>query len=244
MKKMTYILAAAMLLLLPSCRFIKVDKETLKDLDEKVDIFQGGSEKITASDNYITRKDTTGEFHALTCNLPAEVIYVPGNCGITIYGPDNIVEKVSVKNQNGRLEIKSGMQRMRNLKKGFTITVSSPVLESVFLNGAVDFKANEGITALDFEGTVNGAGDFRVKGLKADRALVTVNGAGDAVLDDIDCESVQFQINGAGDCKLSGRSESAILSISGAGDIDASKLTCPDVKTSVRGLGSIKKPNA
>ena len=98
MKKMTYILAAAMLLLLPSCRFIKVDKEMLKDLDEKVDVFQGGSEKITASDNYITRRDTTGEFHAISCNLPAEVIYVPGNCGITIYGPDNIVEKVIVKN--------------------------------------------------------------------------------------------------------------------------------------------------
>ena len=35
MKKMTYILAAAMLLLLPSCRFIKVDKEMLKDLPNR-----------------------------------------------------------------------------------------------------------------------------------------------------------------------------------------------------------------
>ena len=75
MKKMTYFLAAAMLLLLPSCRFVKVNKEVLDNLDEQVDVFQGGSEKITASDNYITRKDTTGEFHAITCNLPAEVIY-------------------------------------------------------------------------------------------------------------------------------------------------------------------------
>ena len=244
MKKMTYILAAAMLLLLPSCRFIKVDKEMLKDLDEKVDVFQGGGEKITASDNYITRRDTTGEFHAISCNLPAEVIYVPGNCGITIYGPDNIVEKVIVKNNNGRLEVKSGAQRIRNLKKGFTITVSSPVLENVTLNGAVTFKADEGITALDFEGTINGAGDFIVKGLKSDRAYVTVNGAGDAKLEGLDCESVKFEINGAGDCVLSGRSESASLTISGAGDIDATKLVCPDVKTSVRGLGSIKKPNA
>ena len=65
MKKMTYFLAAAMLLLLPSCRFVKVNKEVLDNLDEQVDVFQGGSEKITASDNYITRKDTTGEFHAI-----------------------------------------------------------------------------------------------------------------------------------------------------------------------------------
>lgn len=244
MKKMTYFLAAAMLLLLPSCRFVKVNKEVLDNLDEQVDVFQGGSEKITASDNYITRKDTTGEFHAITCNLPAEVIYVPGNCGISIYGPDNVLEKISVKNHNGTLEIKSGVQRLRNIKKGFIVTVSSPVLESVTLNGAVNFKANDGITALDFEGVVNGAGDFRVKGLHSDRASLTVNGAGDATLDDLDCESVKFSINGAGDCKLSGRAESASLSISGAGDIDATKLVCPDVTTSVRGLGSIKKPNS
>ena len=92
MKKMTYILAAAMLLLLPSCRFIKVDKEMLKDLDEKVDVFQGGSEKITASDNYITRRDTTGEFHAISCNLPADVIYVPGDCSL----PANILQATAM----------------------------------------------------------------------------------------------------------------------------------------------------
>ncbi len=244
MKKMTYILAAAMLLLLPSCKFIKVDKNLLDDLDEKVDVFQGGSDKVTASDNYITRKDTTGEFHAISCNLPADVIYVPGDCSITIYGPDNIVEKVSVKNDNGLLEIKSGVQRMRNIKKGFTVTVSSPVLEAVTINGAGTFKANDGITALNFSATLNGAGDFFIHGLQASEAKVTVNGAADADIKGIDCDLLKIDIFGAGDAELSGKAGRASLSITGAGDIDARKLECADLNSSVHGLGSIKKPNS
>lgn len=244
MKKMTYILAAAMLLFLPSCRFIKVDKQVLQDFDEKVDVFQGGNEKITASDNYITRNDVTGEFHAISCNLPAEVIYIPGDCSIKIYGPDNIVEKVSVNNQNGRLEIRSGAQRIRNLKKGFTVTVFSPVIESLTLNGAVNFKAPEGITALNFDATLNGAGDLEIQGLQASEAEVTINGAADAKINGIDCDYLRIGIFGAGDASLSGKAGRANLNISGTGDINAKKLECADLNTSVRGIGSIKKPNS
>lgn len=244
MKKVTYILGAAMLMLLPSCRFIKVSDDRLKDFDDKIEVFQGSSEKITASDNYITREDPTGEFHAITSNLPGEMIYVPGECGIKIYGPDNIVEKVTIDNQNGRLEIKSGVQRIRNLKDGFTITVSSPVLEGITINGAGTFKAKEGITALNFKATLNGAGDLIISGLQANEAEVIVNGAADADIDDLDCDLLKIDIFGAGDAKLSGKAGRANMSITGAGDIDARKLECADLNTSVRGLGSVKKPKS
>ena len=244
MKRIAYLtLAALALLTLPSCRFVHVSDE----LNEKA-IQQGFSwkgeasgERITASDNYITQYETTGEFHAITCNLPGDVIYTPGECAVSINAPDNVLELVTVRNENGTLQIKSNAGRIRNLKK-ITINVSSPVLEELNFNGAVDFNAPEGITALDFNAVVNGAGDIDIKGLKADNASLIVNGAGDATIKDLDCESISVAINGAGDAVLSGRAGRAGLSIAGAGDIDARELNCSDIDTKVRGVGSIRKP--
>ena len=240
MKKIvTLLLAAATLLPLSSCRFIRVSD----DFNENMLGITGDSagEKITASDNYITREAMVGDFHAITCNLPGDVIYTPGDCAVSIYAPDNVMERVSVTNENGTLVIKSNLNRIRNLKK-ITINISSPVMESLNFNGAVDFNAPEGITALNFDAIVNGAGDIDINGLKASDAEITVNGAGDARINGIDCDAIAVAINGAGDAKLSGKAASADLSISGAGDIDARQLDCTDINSKIRGMGSIKRP--
>ena len=244
MKRIAYLtLAAVALLSLPSCRFVHVSDELNEKATQQGFSWKGeaSGERITASDNYITQYETTGEFHAITCNLPGDVIYTPGECAVSINAPDNVLELVTVRNENGTLQIKSNAGRIRNLKK-ITINVSSPVLEELNFNGAVDFNAPEGITALDFNAVVNGAGDIDIKGLKADNASLIVNGAGDATIKDLDCESISVAINGAGDAVLSGRAGRAGLSIAGAGDIDARELNCSDIDTKVRGVGSIRKP--
>jgi len=241
MKRITlYALAVVALLTLPSCRFITLSDELAKDINTEINGTDSG-ERLTASDNFITREDVTGDFHSITSNLPAEIIYTPGDCGVTLYGPDNVLDLITVTNENGRLNIKVSNQRIRNLKK-LVVNVSSPVLEELTINGASDFKAPQGVTALDFKLTVNGAGDIEIKGLKADSVKCSVNGAGDADIHSLDCEQLNLSINGAGDATLSGKAVSADLSISGAGNIDAKDLDCNDIKTRVRGIGSISKP--
>lgn len=248
MKRIAYILAAAMLLTLPSCRFVRVSdemKEKLKDINMDID-FNGesinlnGKEAITASDNYITRNDMTGEFHSIQCNIPGDMIYTPGDCAIKFDGPDNVLQHIKVYNDNGTLVVKTDGITIRRLRK-FTIHLSSPVLEDLDFNGAIDFNAPQGITALDFNLTVNGAGDIDINGLKADKATVTVNGAGDVDVDGLDCEHIEVAVNGAGDANVSGRAATARLNISGAGDIDASGLQCPAIDSKVHGIGRIKK---
>ena len=243
MKKLAYILGAALLLILPSCRFISVSEEAKEELKNNFSMNgESSGERIIASDNYITRNDVTGEFSALECNLPGDVIYTPGDCAVSIYAPDNILDIVTVRNQNGTLEIKTNTSRIRNLKH-VKINISSPVLENVVFNGAVDFNAPQGITALDFRATVNGAGDIDINGLQSSKAALIVNGAGDATISGIDCDDLQVAIAGAGDAIVSGRvSGKANLSISGAGDIDARELQCTDIDTKVRGVGSVKRP--
>lgn len=248
MKKIAYILGAALLLTLPSCRFIKLSDELKEEMKQGIQengyIKNGedSGERITASDNYITRDEVTGEFHGLVCNLPGDVIYTPGECAVSIYAPDNVLDIVSVRNENGTLEIKTSTTRIRNLNK-VKINVSSPVLESLTFNGAVDFNAPQGITALDFNATVNGAGDIDINGLKSGNAAFNINGAGDARVSGIDCDELAVAIAGAGDAVVSGSvSGKASMNISGAGDIDARELQCGSFSSQVRGIGSVKKP--
>ena len=242
MKKIAYILAAAALFTLPSCRFVRVSDEFKEKLDEmSMDVALDEEEAVTASDNLITRNDMTGEFHSIQSNIPGDVIYTPGKCAISLEGPDNVVKHIKVYNENGTLVVKNDGVIFRGLKK-FTIKLSSPVLEKLDFNGAVDFSAPQGITALDFNLTVNGAGDISINGLKADKAILTVNGAGDVDVDDLDCERIAVAVNGAGDATIAGRAASADLNISGAGDIDATQLQCAAIESNIHGIGRIKRP--
>ena len=236
MKRIAYILAAAARLTLPSCRFIRVSDEFKEKLNGYAE-----ENALTASDNYITRHDVTGEFHSIQCNVPGDMIYTPGDCAITFDGPDNILQHIKVYNENGTLIVKTDGVTIRRLKK-FTIKISSPVLEDIDFNGAIDFSAPSGIEALDFNMIINGAGDVTIHGLKADKAGLIVNGAGDVDVDRLDCERISVVVNGAGDANLAGRAAKAELSISGAGDIDASRLECSDINSKVHGLGNIRKP--
>ena len=248
MKRIAYLLAAAVLLTLPSCRFIRISDELKQQFRDNIsadlefnDDAATSKETITASDNYITRNDVTGEFHSLQCNVPGDVVYTPGDCAITLNGPDNVLQHILIDNKNGTLVVKTDGVTVRKLKK-FTIRLSCPVLEETVFNGAVDFSAPEGITALDFNAVINGAGDVDINGLKADKAEITVNGAGDIDISKLDCESIGVAVNGAGDAVVSGKAARASLNISGAGDIDARALQCDDIDTKVRGVGSIRRP--
>lgn len=237
--------AACALLTLPSCRFITISDELKQQMQgHGFDVIvESNGEQIDASDNFITQDDVTGEFHNMQISVPGDVLYTPGECSFNITAPDNVLDHITIRNENGTLVVKSDGTNFRNLRN-LKINVSSPVLENVTFNGAVDFNAPDGITALDFDAMVNGAGDISINGLKAGKVNVTVNGAGDATIYRIDCDNFTLAINGAGDATVSGRAGTADLSISGAGDIDALDLKADNMSSKVRGIGKIRKPRS
>ena len=244
MKRNIFLLCAACALLtLPSCRFIKISDELKQQMQGHGFglVVEPNGEQIDASDNFITQDNVTGEFHNIQISVPGDVLYTPGDCAFSITAPDNVLEHITIRNENGTLVVKSDGTNFRNLKN-LKINVSSPVLEDVVFNGAVDFNAPDGITALDFNAMVNGAGDISINGLKAGNVKVTVNGAGDATIYRLECDDFSLAINGAGDATVSGQADTADLTISGAGDIDALDLKAVNVSSKVRGIGKIKKP--
>jgi len=243
MKKVFIPLAAALLLTLPSCRFIRISDELKQTFQEnaaaRVD-GDGVGALIEAGKQIVSQTHTPGNFDIIRCNLPCDINYTPGDCSLTISGPENILEHILVSVDNGELIVKSDGSRFRNVKD-LRIRLNCPELRAAVLNGAANFRAPEGITAPDFHATVNGAGDIVIDGLKAEEAGITVNGAGDATVSGIACSSITVSINGAGDATVSGQADAADLSVSGAGDIHAEGLEARQFNSKILGAGKIHR---
>lgn len=247
MKKILTLLAAATLLLLPSCRFIRVSDDLMESLKDglrengKTIVVDEDGETVTASENLATEARETGAYDAIQCNIPCNMTYTPGDFALSITAPDNIMPHIQVFNEGSRLLIKSDGANFRNVKN-INIRFSSNELKEVTFNGAVDFDAPKGISAGDFALTVNGAGDIEIDGLKTGDASIIVNGAGDVDVSGIACKRLSVELNGAGNAVVSGNADRADLQISGAGSINAVELRAGEHTSKVRGIGKIKTP--
>ena len=244
MKLYAPIIAATLLLAIPSCRFIHISDNLKQQLKEAGSDFHASEDgkTITASDVIAERDEQPGDFKAFESKLACDITYVSGDCNISFSGPDNILEHITVVNEAGRLSVGSDGTNFRKLKN-LKIVLTAPSLEELHFKGAVDFSAPQGICCPgSFKIEIDGAGDIDIQGLKAGRAAITVNGAGDINVDAIDSDELSIEINGAGDAVVSGKTGKATMSISGAGDIDARNLQAEQFDSKVRGAGSIKRP--
>lgn len=241
------ILAAVSILALPSCKIFSTNVNFL-------------AERVEASENYITKTYTVQDFDAISCSVVCEMVYTDGATALTIEAPDNILEHIIVAvNEDGRLKIDTDGSRFVKLSKDIVLTISSPKLKAIDLNGKVDFSAPGIIKANDLDISINGAGDLEIHELEANAVGIEVNGAADSRIALVKCSKldveingagdcdisgkmgeVAVEINGAGDCTLSGEAGSSNVSINGAGDIDVSNLKTDKMKSSTNGVGKVR----
>lgn len=235
MKRINLILAAAALLALPSCRFVKVNSSILENMGE-------GRKTIEASDTIVAKDTTVGDFNSFSCFLACDVVYTSGDCSVSLSAPDNIIDYINIENKNGQLVVSKDNKISFNKPQKVTLRISCPELESLNVAGAVEFSAPSGISAPQFSADVNGAGDLEINGLKTGKATIKVNGAADIQIDGLDCSLLNMEVNGAGDIVLNGRAGKAEAVINGAGDINATGLDCNDFSAKTHGIGSVKRP--
>lgn len=229
---LAFVLSAS---ILTSCKFFSVsDSGNIK--------FHSG-ESVTASDTVTSRKISVADFNALEVGSACKVIYVPGECGLEIRTHNNIFDYIEPFVENGVLNISTNFSNVRKIDT-LEIYVQSPYLNSVSASGAVEFYAENGLTAQeDFELEVSGAGDVSIKALKAENADVSMSGAAKLDLAEIDCRDLMLGISGAGKVNVTGRAETADVSVSGAGKIDLSKLECEDVHIFASGASRVITPD-
>ena len=233
MKALTFIVILAGCLLLSGCVFVKIkDNGSLTKSGNHI-----AGNGITAEKNF-----EIGTFSCLDLDVPADVEYTKSDeCALTIRMDENLFEYLNVSVENGTLKIGSSVS-FRNFKK-LEAVLSSPTLERLECNGAVDFISKGILSGEIFTMLVNGAADVDIPNLDAKEASFKVNGAGDINVNLLDAESVSLAISGAGDANLSGKAKAVTVTVNGTGDVDLTQLDYESLDKKVNGVGSIKTGN-
>ncbi len=227
-------MAAAVVLLCPSCSFISVHGAA-----------EGGvtsTEKINASRDYVSKSFEIGEFTRIESTLPCDISYSIGGPGLRVYTSDNVIDKLSFDiDEYGTLQIKEkdgyDIRRLNKLK----ISLTSSTLKGIRIKGAGEVEIKGGLSTDTFAIRIDGSADIDIDSLKADVLEAVIKGAGDIDIDNLDCGTAALVIKGAGDCSLSGKADKVTVDIKGAGDVDLTELECSDITSSVKGAGSVKK---
>lgn len=227
-------------LILCSCNFIKVDGKALADAFEKTENAEYVKKAVVASKNYVDKEYSVAEFNAVECSGNYDVDYTDGEPFVSISAPDNIIDHLIVKVENGTLKIKTDGTNFRKVNN-ITATISTKELNELKISGAGDFDAKKGMVTKDFNVSISGAGDLDINDLVAKHVKIKVSGAGDIDIDKLDCKDITVSVSGAGDVTLAGKANSADLKISGAGDIDVTELETENLERSISGVGRIKK---
>ena len=230
MKAIVIVAIVACSLLLTGCVFVKIkDDGTTKS-----------GVKVSGNGIIGERDYPVASFSAIKLSVPADVTYETAEtCALSVKVDENLFDYLTVDVEDGVLKIGSTTSSFRHFKK-LAIRVSSPALERLTCDGAVDFEAKGAVRGDDFTMVVNGAADVDIASLDVRKAEFEINGAGDIDIHLVDADQVALNISGAGDAKLSGKAREARVAVHGAGDVDLTRLEYETLDKQVHGVGSVK----
>lgn len=139
---------------------------------------------------------------------------------VALVGPRSMTADVIATVEDGILTIRfrEGAERSWNPGAGVNVSISTPNLSSVNVDGPTRMEIN-GPTGDSFAATTQAAGSIEISRL--------------------DVGKVALATKGAGSISVSGSAGDAIYSTGGAGSIDAKRLRVTNAKIAVGGAGSI-----
>ena len=121
------------------------------------------SNRVTGSNNYITKQIKVEKFNGLQLTGSPDVIYkqAQGKPSVEVYGQDNIVELLDIYVQNNSLTVKFKNNTSIQNRGKLEIRVSGPALNRIALSGSGDIKLVNGIQTDDnLSIKIQGSGDI------------------------------------------------------------------------------------
>ena len=186
--------------------------------------------------------EIAGDFQAIEINGGFDMKMVYGPCAVEVTANNDAFDYLSVFTRKDGTIVIETKDHVNIAAEECVFTVSSPKINSIKVNGAVDLDytfTSEYSEPLAI--VVNGAGDMELNKFAGPSMTVEINGAADLDINDIKTQSLSIEINGAGDVAVSGETDDASFEVNGAGRINATGLVTknkPRVSTS--GLASVK----
>ncbi len=218
------------------CKFVSANSKKYA-----LDRSAGGVVALDKTNSGIVTDEYKGiPFNSIHCQGAYDVRYSVGECEVRLSAPDGLISHLTVNIRDGVLSISPDEAWIRNWKD-VKVIVSSPSLDRLEIQGAVDFEAEQVIAGSAFELSVEGAGDVDIDRLDARNVSIRVAGAGDIDIERISCEVISAEMDGASDMEISGKADSARFRINGVGSLDIRGLKCPDVAYEKNGIARIRK---
>ena len=174
---------------------------------------------VTGKGNQETYEYEAGEITEIKMMLYCDIGYysAPSDT-VTLKIQPNLKEYVEVAESNGILTVRS-TKNLTWTGNAPVLTVSSPALRSVTLEGAGEFTAHDAITTETFSFDLGGAGTGTAE---------------------LDVKDLKINMSGAGTMELTGTADTASLKLSGAGSINALELQTRTTDIVMAGVGSVK----
>lgn len=130
------------------------------------------------------------------CNVTFEQ---SDSSSIMVEGDEEDVKALTIENNNGQLTISTKKKKIHfSRKNDLKVTLRSPKLEKVQLEGAGNFEVNGPLESDTFVFSLDGAGNMKTESVKCNSIKVSLNGAGNVKIKDLTAQEVDLEINGAG----------------------------------------------
>jgi Putative auto-transporter adhesin, head GIN domain len=185
----------------------------------------------------VTETRTVGAFHAVELRGSAKLTIVSGSpTAVTVASTRKRLDNTKTEVVDGMLVIRSEQSGSMWEHNTLTVTINTPTLDAVEINGAGDVD----IAALDtpsLQLTMNGAGKVEAKG-KAAQLGATIAGAGKMDLTALIADTATVTVDGAGSIDLN-VSQNLKATVSGVGKIRY-RGNPANVEKTVQGVGSIE----
>lgn len=195
----------------------------------------------------VTKTVSVGTFNAINVNSHVNVEFTQGksNQKATIEGKSNeIVADVTIEVKNGTLTIDTKNKKWKSNGKNNprpTITVASPEINAITINGSSDFTTSD-LTSANLEISINGSGSFTANGINASAATAKINGSGEISIKSLKSTNTETDINGSGDLSISDGCDctAIVTNLNGSGDLYIQGIAATKVTASLSGSGDMR----
>jgi len=178
------------------------------------------STTVTGTGDKESYEFTVGDYSAIRVEGYCDVWYYSAPSDIvTLEVQPNLREYFTVEVVNGELIVRTPRGVNINTPKTPVLMISTPVLESLTIEGFSTFTAYDKITGESFTLTLGGRGNGRAE---------------------LDVDTLSVDMAGMGNFELSGRADSAGLNMSGAGNLNALALQTRDANVTIAGMGTVR----
>ena len=190
----------------------------------------------------VTNDIDVPEFSSISILGSADVFYTQGPQSVSLTADENLVEYYIVEVEEGKLVVRTEKGVSLSPKTKTFITVSSPDLSEVTINGSGDCSVKDGLkTEGGFDFIVAGSGDLYADSIECKEFTSKVSGSGDVKVDAIRCEASSTTIQGSGDSAVGNLCNGDIeIRISGSGDVAIGCENAGDINVRITGSGDVK----